>query len=76
MKNRLQEFRRLNQLSQAELATKLEVSRQAVNGFESGKFDPSLEMAFKIASLLNVAVEDVFLFEAKNSGSSDLVMLN
>ncbi|MDJ0591733.1 MAG: helix-turn-helix transcriptional regulator, partial [Pleurocapsa sp. MO_226.B13] len=67
MKNRLKELRRLHQWSQADLARKLEVSRQAVNGFESGKFDPSLEMAFKIASLFDVAVEDVFIYEAKNS---------
>ena len=67
MKNRLKELRQSNQLSQAELARKLEVTRQAINGFESGKFDPSLEMAFKIASLLNVAIEDIFIYKRKNS---------
>ena len=67
MKNRLKELRRLHQWSQADLARKLEVSRQAINGFESGKFAPSLEMAFKIANLLNVAIEDIFIYEAKNS---------
>lgn len=65
MKNRLKELRKIHQLSQAELARKLQVSRQAVNGFESGKFDPSLDMAFKIAHLLNVAIEDVFIYESK-----------
>lgn len=67
MKNRLKELRQLHQWSQADLARELGVSRQAVNGFESGKFDPSLDMAFKIASLFNVALEDVFIYEAKNS---------
>ena len=67
MRNRLKELRKLLQLSQAELARKLEVSRQAVNGFESGKFDPSLEMAFKLANLLGVAIEDIFIYEEKNS---------
>lgn len=67
MKNRLKELRQLYKLSQSDLARRLEVSRQAVNGFESGKFDPSLEMAFKIANLLNVKIEDVFIYEAKNS---------
>ncbi|MBD0336965.1 MAG: helix-turn-helix domain-containing protein [Cyanobacteria bacterium Co-bin13] len=67
MKNRLKDLRQRHQWSQADLARALGVSRQAVNGFESGKFDPSLDMAFKIASLFNVAVEDVFIYEAKNS---------
>ena len=57
----------MHQWSQSHLARELGVSRQAVNGFESGKFDPSLEMAFKIASLFHVAIEDVFIYEAKNS---------
>jgi putative transcriptional regulator len=66
MKNRLKELRQLYQWSQSDLARELGVSRQAVNGFESGKFDPSLDMAFKIANLLNVAIESVFIYEAKN----------
>jgi putative transcriptional regulator len=67
MKNRMKELRQLHQWSQSDLARELGVSRQAVNGFESGKFDPSLDMAFKIANLLNVAIENVFIYEAKNS---------
>ncbi|GAA6617196.1 helix-turn-helix domain-containing protein [Scytonema sp. NUACC26] len=67
MKNRLKELRQLYQWSQSDLARELGVSRQAVNGFESGKFDPSLDMAFKITNLFNVAIEDVFIYEAKNS---------
>lgn len=61
VKNRLQEFRKARNLSQSELAQALEISRQAVSGFESGKFTPSLEMAFKIAQLLEVTVEEIFL---------------
>ncbi len=57
MKNRLKELRELHKWSQANLARELGVSRQAVNGFESGKFDPSLEMAFKIATLFDVTLE-------------------
>ncbi|MBW4578799.1 MAG: helix-turn-helix domain-containing protein [Tildeniella nuda ZEHNDER 1965/U140] len=67
MKNRLKELRQRHQWSQSDLARALGVSRQAVNGFESGKFDPSLDMAFKLASLFNVAIEDVFIYEAKQS---------
>ncbi|MEM6755088.1 MAG: helix-turn-helix domain-containing protein [Cyanobacteria bacterium P01_C01_bin.38] len=66
MKNRLKELRQLHKRSQSDLARELGVSRQAVNGFESGKFDPSLDMAFKIANLFNVAIEDVFIYEAKS----------
>lgn len=66
MKNRLQHLRKLKQKSQAQLARDLGVSRQAVNGFESGKFDPSLEMAFKIAHCFDVAIEDIFIYEAKH----------
>jgi putative transcriptional regulator len=66
MKNRLKELRQINQWSQSDLARELGVSRQAVNGFESGKFDPSLDMAFKIATLFKVPLEDIFIYEAKN----------
>jgi len=67
MKNRLKELRQLQSLSQSDLARALGVSRQAVNGFESGKFEPSLDMAFKIAKEFHVAIEDVFIYEASNS---------
>lgn len=60
LKNRLKELRKTRQWSQADLARALAISRQAVNGFESGKFTPSLEMAFKIARLFDVAIEEVF----------------
>lgn len=67
MKNRLKELRQLHQWSQSDLARELGVSRQAVNGFESGKFDPSLDMAFKIANLFHVAIEDIFIYEAEHT---------
>jgi len=63
----IKELRQRHQWSQSDLARELGVSRQAVNGFESGKFAPSLDMAFKLANLFNVAIEDVFVYEAKNS---------
>jgi putative transcriptional regulator len=65
MKNRLKELRQLHNFSQADMAREIGISRQAVNGFESGKFDPSLEMAFQIAKLFDVAIEDVFVSEAR-----------
>ncbi|MEM6612488.1 MAG: helix-turn-helix domain-containing protein [Cyanobacteria bacterium P01_C01_bin.72] len=67
MKNRLKELRKTRKWSQADLARALEISRQAINGFESGKFTPSLEMAFKIARLFDVAIEEVFIYQEKNT---------
>ena len=67
MKNRLKELRKTQKWSQADLARALEISRQAINGFESGKFTPSLEMAFKIARLFDVAIEEVFLYQEKST---------
>ncbi|MBE9045269.1 helix-turn-helix domain-containing protein [Pleurocapsales cyanobacterium LEGE 10410] len=66
MKNRLKELRKTHGWSQADLARRLKISRQAVNGFESGKFTPSLEMALKIAGLFNVAVESIFVYQEKS----------
>ena len=67
MKNRLKELRKTRHWSQADLARALKISRQAVNGFESGKFTPSLEMALKIALLFDVVIEEIFLYQEKNS---------
>jgi putative transcriptional regulator len=66
VKNRLQELRKAQGLSQSELAQALEISRQAVSGFESGKFTPSLEIALKIAQLFEITVEEIFLLQEKN----------
>jgi putative transcriptional regulator len=60
MKNRLKALRQLRQWSQSDLARELGVSRQAINGFESGKFDPSLDMAFRLSHLFDVAIQDIF----------------
>ena len=61
MKNRLKVLRAENDLTQADLAHKLEVSRQTVNAIEKGKFDPSLPLAFKAARLFELKIEDIFL---------------
>ena len=60
MKNRLKVLRAENDFTQADLALKLEVSRQTVNAIEKGKFDPSLPLAFKIAKLFNLPIEEIF----------------
>jgi putative transcriptional regulator len=60
MKNLLRELRAERQWSQGDLAQKLGVSRQTVNALETGKYDPSLPLAFKIARLFKRRIEDVF----------------
>ena len=60
MKNRLKVLRAENDFTQADLADKLEVSRQTVNAIEKGKFDPSLPLAFKISRLFELSIEEIF----------------
>ena len=60
MKNRLKVLRAERDWSQAELAERLDVSRQSVNAIETGKYDPSLPLAFKIAKLFGQPVETIF----------------
>jgi putative transcriptional regulator len=60
MKNRLRVLRAERDWSQGELADKLEVSRQTVNALENEKYDPSLPLAFRIATLFRMRIEDIF----------------
>ncbi|MFN0023517.1 MAG: helix-turn-helix transcriptional regulator [Parvularculaceae bacterium] len=60
MKNRLKVLRAERGWSQADMADRLEVSRQSVNAIETGKYDPSLPLAFKIARLFGMPIEQVF----------------
>ena len=61
MKNRLKVLRAEHNYTQARLAELLDVSRQTINAIEKGKFDPSLPLAFKIARLFNLSVEEIFI---------------
>ena len=63
MKNQLRVMRAERQWSQGDLAMKLGVSRQTVNALETGKYDPSLPLAFKIARLFSKSIEDVFEYD-------------
>jgi len=65
MKNQLRVLRAQRGWSQADLADRLEVSRQSVNAIETGKYDPSLPLAFKLAKLFETAIEEIFQDEQK-----------
>jgi putative transcriptional regulator len=60
MTNRLRELRASRKWSQGDLAQELGVSRQTINAIETGKYDPSLPLAFKIARLFKRPIEDIF----------------
>jgi len=61
MKNRLRELREKQVWSQGDLAERLDVPRQTVNAIETGKYDPSLPLAFRIAKLFRLSIESIFV---------------
>jgi len=63
MKNRLKELRAAHKMTQEQLSAKVGVSRQSVIAIESGKYNPSLQLAYNIAKVFDKRIEDVFLFE-------------
>ena len=63
MKNRLRELRDKRAWSQGDLAEQLDVSRQTVNAIETGKYDPSLPLAFRIAKLFRLSIESILVPE-------------
>ena len=65
MRNRIREFRENHGWSQGALAEQLGVSRQTVHALETGKYDPSLPLAFAIARLFDETIEGIFLYEIK-----------
>lgn len=66
MDNKLRVLRAKRDLSQADLADKLGVSRQTINAIETGRYDPGLPLAFQIAALFDLLIEDIFIPPAKN----------
>lgn len=63
MKNRLEEIRKEKQITQEELATVLEVSRQTISSLEKGGYNPSIMLAFKIARYFDMSIEDIFIYD-------------
>ncbi|MEG0385741.1 MAG: helix-turn-helix transcriptional regulator [Solibacillus sp.] len=67
MKNNIKELRKCAKLSQEELAKLCNVTRQTINAIENDKYDPTLQLAFSIASVLNTTVDDLFMNEGTNN---------
>lgn len=67
MKNRIRVLRAEKRWSQAELAERVDVSRNSINSIENGKFDPSLPLAFRIADAFGLTVEEVFVRERQDA---------
>jgi putative transcriptional regulator len=63
MKNRIVDLRAERAWTQAELAHRISVSRQTINAIETGKFDPSLPVAFRLAQLFGLTIEEIFVYE-------------
>ncbi|WP_440897070.1 helix-turn-helix transcriptional regulator [Amphibacillus sp. Q70] len=61
MENRIRELRKASKLSQEEVAKRCKVSRQTINAIENNKYDPTLQLAFNLASVLNTTVDELFI---------------
>lgn len=67
MKNNIKVYRAIHNLTQENLAEKVGVTRQTINAIEKGKYDPSLDLAFKLSRLFDANIEDIFLYEGGRS---------
>lgn len=63
MKNRIEELRKARGVSQAEFAKLMKVSRQTISSLENGRYNPSIELAYRVAHWFGLTIEDVFIFE-------------
>ena len=63
MKNRLEELRKRRGIKQEELASALEVSRQTIGSLENGRYNPSIQLAFKITRYFHMTIEEIFIYE-------------
>ena len=70
MKNRLEELRKKAGITQEVLADRLEVSRQTISSLESGRYNPSILLAFKLARFFKVTIEELFLYEEEDPDES------
>ena len=63
MKNKIKVYRAIHDLTQDQLASRVDVTRQTILAIEKGKYDPSLELAYKIARFFKVSIEEIFTYE-------------
>lgn len=63
MNNRIEELRKARGISQAEFAKLMKVSRQTISSLENGRYNPSIELAYRVAHWFGLTIEDVFIFE-------------
>lgn len=71
MKNRIRVLRAERNWTQADLASRLEVSRNSVNAIENGKYDPSLPLAFRISDVFGLPIEDIFQREDEKANAAE-----
>jgi len=67
LKNKLEQLRKERGIRQEELADALQVSRQTIGSLENGRYNPSIILAFKIASFFSTTIEQIFIYEEENS---------
>ncbi len=66
MKNRIEEIRKQKGITQEDFAKSLHVSRQTISSLETGKYNPSIFLAYKIARCFDMSIEDVFIFDEED----------
>lgn len=69
MKNKLEELRALHGWTQQDLADQVDVSRQTIISLENGRYNPSILLAFRLARLFDIQIEDLFLYEEHANGN-------
>lgn len=71
MKNKIEQIRKLKGIRQEDFAKQLGVSRQTISSLETGRYNPSIFLAHKIASFFGMLIEEVFIFDDENGGTSN-----
>ena len=71
MKNHLEKLRKSHGIKQEELASALQVSRQTIGSLENGRYNPSIQLAFKIARYFGMSIEDIFIYEEDRNSKQE-----